>query len=92
MELTNKQKIKLVNAVGLENLFRHLPQRACVDALGLRTFADIERRLGCTRSWITHGMKTGQIPEPTQKLIRRWYFTEKEVAQIEDVWKNQSSK
>ena len=91
MELTDKQKINLVNAVGMKRLLRYLPQESFVQAIGLHSYLDVETKLGCTRGWITHRMRTGQIPEPSQKVMRRWYFTAKEVDQIEAVWKKLSS-
>jgi hypothetical protein len=91
MELTNKQKIRLVDAVGITKLLRYLPQETFVKAIDLHSYLDVETKLGCTRGWITHGMKVGHIPEPSQKVMRRWYFTTDEVAQIEKVWKKLSS-
>jgi hypothetical protein len=37
-------------------------------------------------------MRVGHIPEPSQKVMRRWYFTADEVDQIEAVWKKLASK
>ncbi|MEO1991860.1 MAG: hypothetical protein ABGW78_08005 [Pirellulales bacterium] len=91
MELTDKQKIKLVDAVGMTRLLRHLPQQTFVHILDLHSYFDIEQKLGCSRSWITHRMRVGHIPEPSQKVMRRWYFTADEVAQIEKVWKKLAS-
>ena len=91
MELTDKQKIRLVDAVGMKKLLRYLPQDTFVHAIDLYSYVDVETKLGCTRGWITHRMRTGQIPEPSQKVIRRWYFTSDEVTQIEEVWKSLSS-
>jgi hypothetical protein len=91
MELTDKQKIKLVDAVGMKRLLRYLPQESFVQAIDLHSYLDIETKLGCTRGWITHGMRVGHIPEPSQKVMRRWYFTTDEVDQIEKVWKKLAS-
>ena len=91
MQLTDKQKIRLVDAVGMTRLLRYLPQETFVHAIDLFSYCDVETKLGCTRGWITHRMRVGHIPEPSQKVMRRWYFTADEVQQIEDVWKSQSS-
>ena len=91
MELTDKQKIRLVDAVGMKRLLRYLPQETFVQAIDLHSYLDVEKKLGCTRGWITHRMRVGHIPEPSQKVMRRWYFTAEEVAQIEAVWKKLSS-
>ena len=91
MELTNEQKIRLVDLVGTEKIMRYLPQRDFVKALDLHSYFDIEKKLGCTRSWITHHMRLGEIPEPSKKIMRLWYFSSEEVAQVEIFWKNQSS-
>ena len=88
MDLTDKQKIRLVDAVGMERLLRYLPQETFVKAIDLHSYLDVETKLGCSRGWINHRMRTGQIPEPSQKVMRRWYFTADEVTQIEKAWKS----
>lgn len=90
MELTNKQKIILCDSVGIDKLLYSLPQKDFVVALGVHSYYEIEKKLGCTRSWITHKMRLGIIPEPSQKIMRSWYFTPEEVTLVEKVWKKQS--
>jgi len=91
MNLTDKQKIKLCDSAGIDKLLYSLSQKDFVVALGVHSYYEIEKKLGCTRSWLTHKMRLGKIPEPSQKIMRSWYFTSEEVTQIEKVWKKQSS-
>jgi len=91
MELTNKQKITLVDAVGWETISRTLTQRDYVNALNLYSSIDVQRKLGCSRYWLECNIKDGTIPTPTATILKKTYFTADEVDQIEKVWKSLSS-
>ena len=91
MELTNKQKITLVDAVGWETIARTLSQRDYANALNLYSNIDVQRKLGCSRYWLVCNIQNGTIPTPTVKILKKAYFTADEVAQSEKVWKSLSS-
>ena len=91
MELTNKQKITLVDAVGWETIAHTLSQHDYANALDLYSKIDVQRMLGCDRYWLVCNIQNGTIPTPTKKILKKTYFTSSEVVQIEKVWKKLSS-
>lgn len=91
MELTDAQKITLIDVVGWDTISRIVPQRDYANALGLFSQADVRRRLGCTRYWLASSIEEGLIPAPTRTILKKTYFTEQEVKVIDNVWQSLSS-
>lgn len=92
MELTDEQKVKLVNAVGWDQILLKLPHREFIHALDLFSYKDVENEVGCSRGWLSHQMRIDHIPEPSVKLLKRFYFTREEVSMIKNIFSNTHSK
>ena len=71
---------------GFETLIANLPQRKVCEALNLVTPSELATSLGITYDEFRWKLSSGEIPHPTFRLVRRSYYTQREVKQIKSSW------